>query len=416
MKAETTFSILFWIKKNRLHNGKVPVYSRVTINGQRTEISTQNEVPLVEWDARSQSSTGRSKEAKALNADLAFIKAKLLTSRNILSAGGKVVTPESLKNEYFGIVEKPRMLVEIIQHHNDDFEKLIGIDYCRVTWTKYDSMLKHIKNFLKWKFNLGDINIRSLNFEFINDFEFYLKTEKSIDSKTNPRYIKNLRKIVRECVVKDWLHKDPFIAYKLKEKKSDRTYLTEFEFSAIREKHFPIARLDQIKDIFLFSCYTGLSYIDIFNLTLQNIMIGIDGEKWINTNRQKTDSSSRVPLLPPALAIIAKYANFPEIVNRNKLLPVPSNQKVNAYLKEIGACAGISKELTFHMARHTFATTVTLNNGIPMESVSKMLGHTKIQTTQIYAKILDKKVSTDMNELRSIYSLGESKCKSSEAG
>ena len=405
MKAETTFTILFWIKKNRLYNGRAPIYARVTINGKRIEISIQRQVSILEWDASAQLVKTKTGEAKEINHHLVLIKAKLLGCQSRLENREVIVTPELLKNEYFGIVEKPRMLVEIIQLHNNDFEKLIGIDYCRVTWTKYNTMLKHVKNFLKWKFNLNDIDIKKLNFEFINDFDFYLKTEKKIDSSTNPRYIKNLRKIVRQCVIKDWLNKDPFIAYKLKEKKSDRTYLTDFELMAIDEKEFQIARLDHIKDIFLFSCYTGISYIDIFNLTPHNITMGIDGEKWIFTNRQKTDTSSRIPLLPPALAIIKKYSICPEVINRDKLLPVPSNQKVNAYLKEIAACCGINKELTFHMARHTFATTVTLTNGIPIESVSKMLGHKKIQTTQIYAKILDTKVSSDMKKLRALYEL-----------
>ncbi len=416
MNTPNTFSILFWIKKNRLQNGKAPIYARVTINGKRAEIATQNEVAISEWDARSQMAYGKVKESKLINSEIAIMRARLLSIYSKLTMAGKHLSAEAIKNDYCGVVEKPRMLVQIIQQHNDDFEKLIGKDYCRVTWSKYAGMLQHVKGFLKWKFNLSDISLQSLNFEFINDFEFYLKTEKNIDSHTNPRYIKNLRKVVRECVLKDWLHKDPFIAYKLKEKKSDRTYLTEFELSAIQEKYFSIARLDQIRDIFLFSCYTGLSYIDIFNLTPHNVTIGIDREKWIFTQRQKTDTSSRIPLLPPALAIITKYAQFPEAIHRNKLLPVPSNQKVNAYLKEIAACCDISKELTFHMARHTFATTVTLNNGIPMESVSKMLGHKKIQTTQIYAKILDNKVGSDMNALRNIYREETSKHKSNEAG
>jgi len=348
-------------------------------------------------------SIGRSIEAKTLNSDLTLIKAKLLSCHSKLSGRGEPVTAEALKNEYTGVVEKPRMLLEIIQQHNNDIEKLIGIDYSRITWTKYNTMLKHVKSFIRWKFNLNDINIKNLNFVFINDFEFYLKTEKNINPATNPKYIKNLQKVVRQCVVKDWLIKDPFIAYKLKVKKSERGYLTDLELQAIYKKNFSIKRLDNIKDIFLFSCFTGISYIDIFNLTPSHICIGIDGEKWIFTHRQKTDSPSRIPLLPPALEIINKYSQYPEVINRDKLLPVPSNQKVNVYLKEIAACCGITKLLTFHMARHTFATTVTLTNGIPLESVQKMLGHKKIQTTEIYAKILDVKVSNDMKKLRNLY-------------
>jgi site-specific recombinase XerD len=410
MKANQTFSILFWVCKNRLKNGRAPIYARVTINGQRVEISTQKEAPVLDWDARSQSVIGRSAEARLINTDLAFIKTKLLTCNSQLAARGITVTPELLKNEYSGNIEKPRMLLQIIRQHNDDIKKLIGKDYCQATWVKYNTTLKHITDFLKWKYNLSDINIKELGFEFITDFEFYLKSEKNIDVNTNAKYIKNLKKIVHECVAKDWLPKDPFMAYKVKAKKTEREFLTDLEIKAIEEKHFTIERLNQVKDIFLFSCYTGLAYIDVFNLTTNNISLGIDGEKWIFTHRQKTETASRIPLLTPALAIMDKYANHPQANNNGKLLPVPSNQKTNSYLKEIAACCGINKELTFHVARHTFATTITLTNGVPIESVSKMLGHKKLQTTQHYAKILDKKVSSDMQSLKQKLSNFYTKC------
>jgi site-specific recombinase XerD len=400
MKAQQTFSILFWISKNRLKNGKAPIYARITINGKRVEISTQREISPLEWDARSQIVTGRAKEAKQLNSDLAVIKTKLLSCHSKLIARGANVTAESLKNEYTGVIEKPRMLLQIVRQHNDDIKKLIGKDYAIATWVKYNTTQKHLTDFLKWKYNLSDINILDLGFEFITDFEFFLKAERDIDTNTNAKYIKNLKKIIHECVAKDWLPKDPFMAYKVKMKKTEREFLTELELQAIHEKEFTIGRLGQIKDIFLFSCYTGLAYIDVFNLTAYNVALGIDGEKWVFTHRQKTETPSRIPLLPQALAILEKYKNHPVTMNSQKLLPVPTNQKTNAYLKEIADCCGIFKKLTFHIARHTFATTVTLTNGVPMESVSKMLGHKKLQTTQHYAKILDEKVSTDMQNLK----------------
>ncbi len=182
-------------------------------------------------------------------------------------------------------------------------------------------------------------------------------------------------------------------------KRVDREFLSDHELSLLHAKEFSCERLNLVKDIFLFSCYTGLAYIDVFKLTTDNVAIGIDGKKWIFTHLQKTETASRIPLLPPALAIIEKYANHPKVVIRKSLLPVLSNQKMNEYLKEIASCTGIAKELTFHIARHTFATTVTLSNGVPIETVSKMLGHTRLVTTQHYAKILDKKVSQDMDQL-----------------
>jgi site-specific recombinase XerD len=400
MQTQETFSTLFWIAKNRIKNGKATIYVRVTINGRRLEISTQKEVALIEWDPNSQSVKARSKEAKIVNDDLAIIKAKILNCRSRVEARHEPITTESIKNEYKGVNERPRMLVEIIEQHNNDIETLIGLDYSKGTWLKYITTKRHVQSFLKWKFNSKDINLQKLNFEFVNDFEFFLKSQKKVDVNTCAKYIKNLKKIVRQCISKNWLDRDPFLAYKIKTKKTQREFLTELELLAIEQKDLPIQRLEHIKDLFIFSCYTGLAYIDIYNLTSNNISIGIDGEKWIFTHRQKTESASRVPLLQPALDIISKYANHPASSQGKKLLPVPSNQRMNSYLKELAAICGINKELTFHMARHTFATTVTLTNGVPIESISKMLGHTKIQTTQIYAKILDKKVSHDMQALR----------------
>ena len=400
MKTESTFSILFWIKRSRLQKGKAPIYARLTINGKRSEISAQREVSILDWDPKAQAVKPRNQQAKEINNHLLQLKYKLLQCQTKVELKGLDVTADSLKNEFAGVIEKPRLLLEIMQQHNNDVQKLIGKDYTITTWRKYRRTLELVQDFIKWKFKQNDINIKMLNFSFINDFEFFLKIEKKVDPGTNPKYIKNLRKIVRSCVAKDWLDKDPFLAYKLKIKKSERGYLSNLELQAIQDKHFDIERLDHVKDVFLFSCFTGISYIDIFNLTPQNISVGIDGQKWVFTRRHKTNTPSRVPLLQPVLEIIEKYKDHPICLNRKCLLPIPSNQKLNAYLKEIAACCDINKKLTFHMARHTFATIVTLNNGVSIESVSKMLGHTRIQTTQIYAKILDEKVSQDMGQLR----------------
>ena len=197
-----------------------------------------------------------------------------------------------------------------------------------------------------------------------------------------------------------WLTKDPFANYKSKVKEVIREFLTEQEIQSLMEKEFVSERLELVRDIFVFSCFSGLAYIDVKQLSKDNIVLGIDGDKWINKNRQKTDTNSKIPLLPTAQYILDKYANHPVCVNEDKLLPIFSNQKMNAYLKEIATVCGINKELTFHIARHTFATTVTLSNGVPIETVSKMLGHTNLKTTQHYAKILDKKISEDMQILK----------------
>ena len=279
-------------------------------------------------------------------------------------------------------------------------EALVGKEYAKGTLTRYRTCLSHTEEFLKWKFNVSDIEITEIDHAFISDFEFFLMTEKSCANNSAVKYIKNFGKIIRICLANKWLTFDSFFCYDSKFVEVKRDFLDEQELFNLANKEFEIERIAQVRDIFLFSCYTGLAYIDTKNLKRSNIGVGIDGNKWIFTSRQKTKTQSNIPLLPQAEEIIEKYKNHPSCVVKGTLLPVLSNQKMNAYLKEIADLCEIKKELTFHIARHTFATTVTLSNGVPIESVSKMLGHKSIKTTQQYAKILDKKVSEDMSTLR----------------
>lgn len=266
---------------------------------------------------------------------------------------------------------------------------------------RYETSLKHTKDFILWKYNITDINIEKIDHSFITEYEFYLRSERKCANNTAVKYIKNFHKIINQCLANGWLNKDPFANYKAKVKEVVRDFLSEAEIEQMTNKEFVSERLELVRDIFVFSCSTGLAYIDVKQLTLDNISLGIDGDKWIFKNRQKTDTASKIPLLPMAQEIIDKYADDPVCKNEKRLLPILSNQKMNAYLKEIADVCEIKKELTFHIARHTFATTVTLSNGVPLETVSKMLGHTSLKTTQHYAKILDKKISEDMMILKS---------------
>ena len=297
------------------------------------------------------------------------------------------------------------MLIPIFKEHNRKIKELLGIEYAPGTLERYETSLKHTSNFLFWKYNITDINIDKIDHAFITDYEFYLRTVRKCANNTAVKYIKNFNKIIKLCIANDWLDKNPFANYKSKVKEVERIYLSEGEIQNIINKDFNNERLSLVRDIFLFSCFTGLAYIDVKNLTRSHISIGIDGDKWIFTHRQKTESASKIPILSVTQMIIDKYENHPQSVNEEKLLPILSNQKMNAYLKEIAAVCEIEKELTFHIARHTFATTITLTNGVPIESVSKMLGHKNLRTTQHYAKVLDKKVSEDMKILRDKFSL-----------
>jgi site-specific recombinase XerD len=343
---------------------------------------------------------GNSEEARLLNAHLDNLKVKIFTAEKKLIASELEITIENLKNALHNKLNRKRMLVSIFQDHNNKIKELIGKEYAPGTLERYTTSLKHTIGFMQWKYNRSDIDITKIDHAFVTDYEFWLRSVRNCSNNTAVKYIKNFNKIIKLCLANDWLDKNPFANYKAKVKEVERVYLTEAEIQSIIEKDFKTERLSLVRDIFLFSCFTGLAYIDVKNLTKSHISHGIDGEQWIFTHRQKTESASKIPILPVTQMIIDKYDNHPQSTNEDKLLPILSNQKMNAYLKEIAAVCEINKELTFHIARHTFATTVTLTNGVPIESVSKMLGHKNLRTTQHYAKVLDRKVSEDMKILK----------------
>lgn len=401
---QNSISLLFYLKKPKAYtSGTVPIYLRITINNQRAEVSTGREWQPEKWNTSAGRASGTKEDVKALNTYLDTLQSKVYEAHRRLLETEAIVTAEAVKNKFTGKAEKPRMLVPIFQDHNNRIKALLGEEFSKGTLCRYTTALKHITDFLQWKYGISDIDIRKIDHAFITEFEFYLRSVRKCNNNSAVKYVKNFGKIIRICISNNWLDKDPFVNYKSKFREVVRAFLSQDEVDAIAAKVFKIERLDQVRDIFLFSCYTGLAYIDVKQLTRNNINLGIDGEKWIFTSRQKTDTQSNIPLLPMAADILDKYKNHPQCVNEMSLLPVLSNQKMNSYLKEIADVCGITKELTFHIARHTFATTVTLTNGVSIESVSKMLGHRSIKTTQHYAKILDRKVSDDMKALRSKY-------------
>ena len=394
-------SILFYLKKPKTYiSGAVPIYLRLTVNGQRAEMSTSKDCLPEKWNKDSGHMIGTKEEAKVLNTYLDTLQAKLFEVHQQLLAKGDLITAIGIKNKYNGTAERPLSLVNIFTDHNDKIEALLGKEFAPGTLERYKTSLKHIIDFLKWKYNLPDIDIRKIDHSFITEFEFYLRSVRKCNNNSAIKYIKNFGKIIRICIANGWIDRNPFANYKSKIKEVEREFLVEEEIQLIIAKIFPTQRLRLVRDIFIFSCYTGLAYIDVKNLTKNNINIGIDGEKWIFTHRQKTESPSNIPLLPIAQEIINLYKEHPQCLNEDRLLPILSNQRMNSYLKEIADVCGINKELTFHIARHTFATTVTLTNGVPIESVSKMLGHKNIRTTQHYAKIIDRKVGDDMKRLK----------------
>ena len=399
-----SFGILFYLK-SRTGRGDSPgdIYLRVSVNGGRHDLSLQRKCAPSMWNRSSGRATGKKEQIKALNAYLDTVEAKVHEARHFLIQLGRPVTSEYIKDILRGqtpAFEKKHMLLELFQEHNTRMEALVGKEYAAGTLSRFKTAWKHTRDFLLCKYQAPDIDIRDLDYEFVSDFEHWFKTVKNCNHNTTIKFIACCRKIVIQAIRKGWLQRDPFLGFNMALREVEREALSKEELQAMATRQFPCDRLTQVRDMFLFSCYTGLAYIDLKKLRRSEISTGIDGGKWIFTKRKKTDTPSRIPLLPAALDIMAKYENNPGCQARGLVLPILSNQKMNAYLKEISDLCGIQKNLTFHIARHTFATTVTLSNGVPIETVSKILGHTNLKTTQHYAKILDLKVSQDMNALR----------------
>ncbi len=398
-----SFSFFFFLKQTRnLESGKRHIYIRITVDGKSVEISTKVTWPINRWNPKSGRTIGNREDAKTVNAYLDTLANKIYESHKSLLEANKPVTAIAVKNYLngLGIEGEKKMLLEEFQAHNNQMEALVGREYAPLTMKRYKTSLEHTREFIEWKYGAPDMEIQKLDYEFISEYAFWLKTARKCNHNTAMKYLSNVKKIVLLCVRKKWLKKDPFEDFKIKKKEVIRYPLSERELKTISEKKFDIERIEQVRDIFLFSCYTGLSYIDTKQLEPGNIAIGIDGEKWLFTARQKTDSPTAVPLLPKALEIIKKYQDHPYCRVSGKLLPVISNQKMNAYLKEIADLCNIRKVLTFHIARHTFATTVTLENAVPLETVSKLLGHRSIRQTQHYAKVQHMKISNDMQALK----------------
>lgn len=405
-KMNNAMHLSFQVKSSKKNgNGQAPIYVRITINDVRTEFSTKRFIEPEKWINKAGLAKGNSEEIKNLNATIVAIRTKIFQHYNRLIETDKVITAEAIKNSYFGITEQSKTIKEVFEYHNMQMKSLIGKDFASGTYDRYCTSLRHTLEFIEYRYKVLDFPIRSIDHQFITEFEYFLKVVRKCSHNTAIKYLTNFKKIVRICFGNGWITKDPFYNYKFNLIEVEREILTEQEIQAIADKEFATSRLSQVRDIFLFCCFTGLAYSDVKKLSKNHVVIGIDGEKWIKINRTKTDTRSSIPILPMANEILQRYANSPKCVAENTLLPVYSNQKMNSYLKEIAAVSGIDKTITFHIARHSFATTITLQNDVPIESVSKMLGHKSIKTTQHYAKVLDKKVSSDMQLLKEKFAL-----------
>ncbi len=396
-----SFSQLFYLKGKHFEKDvKVPTYLRLTVNGQRSELSISRKVDPEKWSARTGKMRGSNLEANELNSYLDAVRNKINKIHARLVDEGRPFNSSDIKNLYVGKGEKIKMLVQLFDEHNQQMEKLVGVEFALGTWKRYHTTKNHIVEFLNTEYRKTDIPVRDVNLKFIKGFEYFLKVTKACNHNSSLKYVNNFKKIIRMAVANDWISKDPFYNYKVQFKIVEREFLSTEELETLVKKEIEGHRLNIVRDMFVFCCYTGLSYIDVQKLNEDNIVRHIDGNLWIQAERTKTKSKLGIPLLPTAIAILEKYENHPKVVNGECVLPVLSNQKSNAYLKEIADLCGIRKNLTTHLARHTFATTVTLSNGVPIETVGKMLGHKNLRTTQHYAKIISKKVEYDMGVLK----------------
>ena len=401
MNTFSTLNISFLIRKNRSNKlGEAPIYIRFSINNERVEISTGRSINPQNWDSKLSKAITKKKGAGQLNKFLDTLKNSIYDHHTEMVKNGELVSARKLKARFLGIEEDKKTLIQAFEYHNKQMEELQGITYAIATVKRYITTLDHVKRFLKHQYKLNDIPLTRLKYSFIIDFEHYFKTVRKCNNNTTYKYLKNLRKIINLAIRNEWLDKDPFAKYRTKLIEVKRGFLNKDELLSLENLKLAFPRLSVVRDIFVFSCYTGLAYIDVSNLTKENIRIGIDGNLWILLEREKTKTPSNIPILPQAHDLIKKYADHPAKKTEQHIFPSFSNQKLNAYLKELADLASIDKNLTFHIARHTFATTITLANGVPIESISSMLGHKNIRTTQIYSKVVNEKVSKDMSKLK----------------
>lgn len=402
MKRKHTFGIAFITRKSRVKNESYPIFARITIDGSRVEISTQQYIPVLLWDSGRGMAKGRSSESKTINTFLERFRGQISEVYQELLLKDVEITAEIVKNTLLGNTIESKSLLELFDYHNSSMENSLAWG----TLKNYFTTKKYFENYIKKVYKRSDLKLTELDYRFLTGYESFMKSTKPLkesqacNQNTIMKHIERLRKVVNLAIKYEWLDRDPFIHFSPTFIRKERDFLTKQELDTIEQKQFDTHRLSQVKDLFVFSCYTGLSYIDVYNLKAKNLIRGIDGEIWLQTYREKNKQPVNVPLLPKALKIIKKYETDLAVQARGKLMPSLTNQNLNSYLKEIADVCNINKNLTFHMARHTFATTVTLTNGVPIETVSKLLGHTSIRTTQIYARVINEKVSNDMKLLR----------------
>ena len=369
---------------------------RITIDGTIAQFSCKLDVNPDLWDTQSGRATGRTTEAKETNLFLDNIRVGVNTHYREIFDKDNYVTAEKVKNAYLGLGMKHETILKVFAQHNEDFEKQVGKMKSKSTYQKYCTVYRHLQDFIRYRYKVSDIALKELTPAFIIDFELYLRANQGYTNNTVWVYMMPLRRMITIAQNNGWLNRDPFVEYSISPEDSDRGYLTKEEIKKLMNAPVIKKKHELVCDLFIFCCFTGLSFRDLKNLTTDNLQTSFDGHELIITKRQKTKVQSNIRLLDVALRIIEKYKG---IAKDDRVFPVPSYANLRNNITLIVQACGIKKHVTWHMSRHTYATEICLTNGMPIETLSKTLGHTNISTTQIYAKITNEKVSHDMEAL-----------------
>ena len=396
--TRSSFSVLFAIRESKARkNGNAPIETTITVNGERTSFSTGKLVQIDKWDKAKQQVKGKDDEARSLNLFLQAVKNKLYEKETELMERGFVVTAELLREAYFDKVEalKEKTLLSVLREHNEERKLMVGKTVAPATYYAFEHTECLLKKFIKEKYERNDIYLRELNVGFIQSFHAYLLQIMGQNSTT--KHLKFLKKIVNLAVANCYITYNPLNIYKVEREPVEIDFLDEEELRKIINFDTPIPRLEKAKDMFLFGCFTGLSYIDIKTLAPEHFEKDSAGRIWIKKRREKTGILARIPLLPIAKLILDKYKG------NERLLPIQDPADINKYLKDIAILCNINKRICFHTSRHTFASTVTLANNISIEVVSKMLGHTNTRMTSHYAKLIDESIGSQMDKLTDLY-------------
>lgn len=401
MLHDSYFTLSFIARKARaLRNGEYPIFVRITVSGQISEMNLGRSVAPDNWDQKRAMSKGRSRRDLELNKYIEVVKARFLEIHNMLVREGKMVNPKILRDHFLGTVEKPKMLCDVFREANEKRkEELDRGDIVKATYQRWTRCVDYLAEFLKLTQNVEDIPIGDVTSGTIDDFEHFLRMRKGCANNAAVRYVRCIKNVMQYALAHKWISHDPFIGKKYQRTHTERQHLNEAELKAVMELDLKdLHRLEVVRDTFVFCCFTGLAFCDIKSLKRSDITTDAEGNAWIRKAREKTGEMSIIPMLAVPRKIAEKYAEHPTVLQKDVVLPVITNQKMNAYLKEIADLARIDKHLTTHLARHTFAS-LSLSNHVPIESISKMLGHADIRTTQIYAKTQDKTIYEDMESM-----------------